>query len=88
MNMQKIEIVGAGCPTCDEVSSLVKSIACPLCEVTVLDMNKNDVVSGPSGTAFSRVPWVVVDRNLADCCASVGFQVATLEAAGVGVPFP
>ena len=32
-----IEIFSAGCPACEETVTLVNRIACPSCDVTVLD---------------------------------------------------
>ncbi len=33
-----IEVFSAGCPACDEAVKLVQSLACPSCDVQVLDM--------------------------------------------------
>ncbi len=35
---RKIEIFSAGCPACDETVQMVNAIACPSCDVEVLDM--------------------------------------------------
>ncbi len=88
MNKRKVEIFSAGCPLCDEAISLVKSIACPSCEVEVLDMNKSDVVARAKQYGINRVPSVVVNGKLAGCCAAGGVEVASLRAAGVGTPLP
>lgn len=88
MNKRKIEIFSAGCPACDEVIAVVKNTACPSCEVEVLDMNNKDVAARAKQYSITRVPSVVVDGKLADCCTGGGVQVATLQAAGVGVPLP
>ena len=37
-NKRKIEIFSAGCPACQAAIDLVNKIACPSCDVTVLDM--------------------------------------------------
>ena len=39
-----IEIFSAGCPACEETITLVNRIACPSCDVTVLDMHNPEVV--------------------------------------------
>jgi len=88
MNKRKTEIFSAGCPACDEAISLVKSIACPSCEVEVLDMRKSDVAARAKQYGINRVPSVVVNGKLADCCAAGGVEVASLRAAGVGAPLP
>jgi len=88
MNKRKIEIFSAGCPVCDEAISLVKSIAGPSCEVEVLDMNKGDVAARAKQYGINRVPAVVVNGKLVDCCAVGGVEEASLRAAGVGAPLP
>ena len=40
MATRKVEIFTAGCACCDETVQLVKQIACPSCEVAVLDMKE------------------------------------------------
>ena len=83
---RKIEIFSAGCSTCDEAVRLVESIACPSCDVTVLDMNDPNVTSRAKGLGIRSVPAVVIDGKLADCCSGRGPDEATLKAAGVGQP--
>lgn len=88
MNKRKIEIFSAGCPACNDVISLVKSIVCPSCELAVLIMNDSDVAAKAKQYGITRVPSVVVNGKLADCCTGDSISVATLQAAGVGVPLP
>ncbi len=88
MNKRKIEIFSAGCPACDEAVTLVKSIACPSCEVVVLNMNDSDVTTKAKQYGITRVPSIVVNGKLADCCTGGSISLATLQAAGVGVPLP
>ena len=89
MNKRKIEIFSAGCPACDEAVSLVKKIACPSCEVQVLDMNDTTVAAKAKQYAVRTVPAIVVDGKLASCCtAGGGVEEAALQAAGVGVSLP
>ena len=38
MTTRKIEVFSAGCPACEDTVDLVNRIACPSCEVEVLDM--------------------------------------------------
>ncbi len=35
---RKIEIFSAGCPLCSEAEKTVRELACPSCDVTVLNM--------------------------------------------------
>ena len=82
--MRKIEIFSAGCPICDEAVQMVQSIACPSCDVNVLDMNDAGVASRAKDLGVRSVPAVAIDGKLADCCAGRGPDEATLRAAGVG----
>jgi glutaredoxin len=79
-----IEIFSAGCPTCQEAVELVKRVACPSCEVTVLDMHNPEVTRRAKSLGIRSVPAVVINGKLADCCAGRGPDEATLRAAGVG----
>jgi glutaredoxin 3 len=81
---RKVEVFGAGCPACQETIELVKSIACSSCEISVLDMNDVAVAARAKTLGVRSVPAVVIDGNLADCCAGRGVDEATLRAAGIG----
>ncbi len=85
---RQIEIFSAGCPTCEEIVALVNRVACPSCEVTVLDMKNPDVASRAKGLGIQAVPAVVIDGKLADCCTGQGPEEATLRAAGLGQATP
>ena len=81
-----IEIFSAGCSVCEETMTLVKQIACPSCEVTVLNMQNPDVARRAKSLGVRSVPAVVINGQLADCCAGRGPDEATLRAAGLGQP--
>ncbi len=81
---RKIEVFSAGCPACEETVQLVNRIACPSCEVSVLDMKDAAVAKRAKSLGVLSVPAVVIDGKLADCCAGRGPQESTLRAAGVG----
>jgi len=83
---RKVEVFSAGCPACQETVDLVNSIACPSCEISVLDMNDAAVATRAKTLGIRSVPTVVIDGKLADCCAGRGPDEATLRAAGVGRP--
>jgi glutaredoxin 3 len=87
-NKRRIEIFSAGCPACEETIQMVKALACPSCEVEILDMRQPNVAARAKQYGVRSVPSVVVDGKLADCCAGRGVDKATLRAAGVGVPLP
>lgn len=81
---RKIEVFSAGCPACEETVQLVNRIACPSCEVSVLDMKEPSVAKRAKSLGVRSVPAVVIDGKLADCCAGRGPAEAALRAAGVG----
>jgi glutaredoxin 3 len=85
---RKIEVFSAGCPACEEAIQMVNQIACPSCEVEVLDMRQTDVATRAKEYGIRSVPAVVVDGRLADCCRGAGVDEATLRASGVGTPLP
>jgi len=81
-----IEVFSAGCPACRETIDLVNRVACPSCEVTVLDMHDSAVASRAEQMGIRSVPAVVIDGELADCCAGRGPDETTLRATGLGQP--
>ncbi|MEX1028084.1 MAG: thioredoxin family protein [Candidatus Paceibacterota bacterium] len=83
---RQIEVFSAGCPACQDAISMVQDIACPSCEVTVLDMNDADVASRAKSLGIGSVPAVLIDGKLADCCTGRGPDEATFRAAGLGQP--
>jgi len=83
---RKIEIFSAGCPACEETVRLVNRIACPSCEISVLDMRDSAVAERALALDIRSVPAVVVNGQLAACCAGRGADEAALRAAGVGSP--
>lgn len=85
---RRIEVFSAGCPVCEDTISLINKVACPSCEILILDMHQSAVAKKAKGYGIRSVPAVVIDGKLADCCAGRGPDEATLRAAGVGVPLP
>ncbi len=81
---RKIEIFSAGCPVCEETINLVNRVACPSCEITVLDTRDSQVAKRAKDMGLRTVPAVVIDGKLADCCTGKGPDEATLRAAGLG----
>ena len=88
MNKRKIEIFSAGCPVCDEAVSLIKRIACPSCEIEILDMRDISIAARAKQYGVRAVPAVAIDGKLASCCAGTGVDEASLLVAGVGTPLP
>ncbi len=83
---RSVEVFSAGCPACEEAIELVNRVACPCCEVSILDMREPDVASRAKSLGIRSVPAVVIDGQLADCCTGRGPDEATLRAAGLGQP--
>lgn len=81
-----IEVFSAGCLACQATIETVNRMACPSCEVHVLDMHDAQVASRAKNLGVCSVPAVVVDGNLASCCAGRGPDEATLRKLGLGRP--
>jgi glutaredoxin len=83
---RKIEVFSAGCPVCDDTIKMVNNLACPSCDVNVLDMKTPEVAERAKGLGIRSVPAVLIDGKLADCCTGRGPDEDTLKAAGLGKP--
>jgi glutaredoxin len=81
---RKVEVFSAGCSVCEETIALVNRIACPSCDVAVLDMKDAAVAQRAKALGIRSVPAVVIDGKLAACCAGRGPDEAALRAAGLG----
>ena len=53
---RKIEVFSAGCPACEETIALVNRVACPSCEVSILEMKDPGVASRAKSLASARCP--------------------------------
>lgn len=82
---RKIEIFSAGCSCCNKAVETIKQMACPSCEVEVLDMRRAEVAEKAEEYGIESVPGVVIDGKPASCCAGRGIDKAALRRAGVGV---
>ena len=83
---RKIEVFSAGCPVCEETIELVNQVACPSCEISVLDMKDPNVAIRAKSLGIRSIPAVVINDKLADCCAGRGPDQTTLRTAGLGRP--
>lgn len=84
MAKRKVEVFSAGCAVCEDTVKLVKSIACPSCEVTVLDTKDSAVANRARALGVRSLPAVAVNGKLAGCCTGRGPLEADLRAAGIG----
>jgi hypothetical protein len=85
---RKVEIFSAGCAACDETVAMVKRIACPSCEIEILDMHDSTAAAKARSYGVRNVPAVAVDGRLAACCTGGGPDESSLRAAGIGTPLP
>lgn len=83
---RKIEVFSAGCFACEETIKLLNQVACPSCEVIVLDAKDPNVASQARSLGIHSVPAVVINGKLADCCTGRGPDETTLRASGLGQP--
>lgn len=83
---RKIEVFSAGCAVCEDTIALINRIACPSCEVEILDMHRHEVAAKAKRYGIRSVPAVAVNGRLADRCAGRGPDEASLRAAGIGAP--
>lgn len=84
--MRNVEVFSAGCPCCDDAIQAVRAAACSNCNVQVRDMKDPKVAAEAKKYGIKRVPAVVIDGKLADCCASGGIDLETLKGMGLGAP--
>ena len=71
---------------CDDLVARIDEIACPSCEVLVLDMKDPAVAERARALGVQSVPAVAVDGRLAECCSGRGPDLEVLRAAGLGQP--
>ena len=83
-----IEVFSAGCAVCNTAVEQIRALACPSCDVIVLDMNDPDVAVRAESLTIRSVPSVLINGQLADCCSGRGVDESVLRAAGLGQPLP
>ena len=86
MTLRKVEVFTAGCSLCDDAVQLVLNLACSSCSVEVLDMKDESTQKKAKQYGVMRVPAVVVNGTLAECCQTRAVDVNSLRALGVGSP--
>jgi hypothetical protein len=85
---RKIEIFSAGCRLCEDAVVRIRALACPSCEITVLEMADPKVAARAAALGLRSVPAVAIDGKLAACCARGGIDIDELKAAGLGRALP
>jgi glutaredoxin len=86
MTTRKIEVFSAGCPLCKDTIELVNRLACPSCDVIVVDMQDIKGATRARELGVKSVPAVAINGKLADCCAGRCPDEAVLREAGLGQP--
>jgi len=81
---KRVEVFTAGCPACYDTVALVNQLACPSCEVEVLDMHQPAAAARASSYGILSVPSVAIDGQLAGCCTGRGPDKSALQAGGLG----
>ena len=88
MAKRKVEVFTSGCPVCEPAVELVKKTACSSCEVVIYDLNAgcatNECRDKAKKYGITKVPAVVVDGKLLDCCKTGKISEQALRAAGIG----
>lgn len=85
---RRVEVFTAGCPVCDPVVTLVKSLICPSCDLKVYDLREgcapDECRDKATRYGITAVPAVAVDGVLLDCCRRGPITAELLQAAGIG----
>ncbi|MDB9529713.1 thioredoxin family protein [Oscillatoria sp. CS-180] len=72
MAQHLVEVFTAGCPLCDKTVKLVRDIASDDCNVQIWDLRSEFITQEGreklTRYGVHRVPAVVIDGTLADCC--------------------
>lgn len=84
MSKRTIEVFTAGCACCDDAVQAVRDASCESCDVRILDMKDPAVAARAKQLGVQRVPAVVVNGLLADCCAAGKVNVEALRTIGLG----
>jgi len=66
--MAVIEVFSAGCDACNDAVRTVRDVACPECKVAGVSVASVIGNARASGFGIARVPAVVVNGVLAECC--------------------
>lgn len=81
-----IEIFAAGCPACSDVIQMVRAMACPSCEVEIVDVIDVSTHTRVTALDIASLPAVVIDGRLAACCKGGTVSKEALMKEGDGVP--
>jgi len=84
MANRTVEVFTAGCSVCDEALEAVRAVVCESCDLQVHDMKTQPAQAKAREYGIKRVPAVVVNGRLAECCQQGAVDIKTLQRLGVG----
>lgn len=84
MERRTVEVFTAGCPVCDEALEVVRGAVCESCDLQILDMRTKPAQAKARQYGVKRVPAVVVNGRLADCCQQGAVDLHALQRLGLG----
>lgn len=89
MAKRVVEVFTGGCYLCDETLKMVRELACENCSILVHDLRPGQITAESREKAakygIQRVPAVVVDGKLVECCApQTAVSAEALHGAGIG----
>ncbi|MDA0655420.1 MAG: thioredoxin family protein [Proteobacteria bacterium] len=79
-----VEIFSAGCELCQDAVRQVRDMACPSCDVIVLDMNDKIVIERAKSLGVNAVPAVAVNGLLIASNSNGSLDESALRSAGIG----
>ncbi|MEW2923263.1 thioredoxin family protein [Muricauda sp. ANG21] len=85
---RQVEVFTANCPVCDPVVKMIKELACDTCEVTTYDLIRQcedkTCLDKLDEYGIKKVPAVVVNGELLECCKDSAITEMELVEAGIG----
>lgn len=84
MAKRRVEVFTAGCGLCDEAVERVRALVCESCDLQVHDLNTEAGIARARQYGVVRAPSVVVNGQLAGCCAQRSIDEGVLRGLGVG----
>ena len=85
---RQVEVFTANCPVCDPVVQMIKELVCDECEVTTYDLVKQcddkTCLTKMNEYGIQKIPAVVVNEKLLDCCKDSAITKEKLMEAGIG----
>ena len=71
---RKVEVFVAGCPVCDETVKLIERIACPSCDVQVVDTHEPKVAERAKTLGIRSLPAVLGKKGALRSSAVLHFM--------------